>query len=447
MIFAISDLHLSFSTGKPMDRFGSQWANHADQIKDSWLKNVSEDDLVILGGDTSWSMRYDEAIVDFQWIHDLPGKKVVIKGNHDYWWSFKGKLAKQFPSIHFLSSDYYRYGRYAIVGTRGWEGSDTEEDAKIYQREVHRLLNSTSNVPKECTVIGAMHYPPTLDGLETPFTKIFSDIRATTVIFGHIHDEYGFQHVFQGEIGETKYILTSSDYLKFQLVKLSDCSSNDLGIEHTDFEHPGYILERRIEIIERLSQNKLDKEIFVEQNHLLASMIESDFKDGVPFKVEENLLPARIVRMSDGNLSLNPIVETIGKSLVKSIADGIIKYNYLNTVSKKMLLDADLYEFRDGHMYKLLRREAHRCYEYKDAISLQLCRLVHAENYMVEAYPIQLVSEHLDGEIFEILVNCGEKLIMHSMNSELRTWLTNQGLYDEKKRLSLISDYVNKKIY
>lgn len=448
MIFAISDLHLSFSTDKPMDRFGSRWANHAERIKEDWLRKVGEQDLVILGGDTSWSMRYEEAVVDFKWIHDLPGTKVVIKGNHDYWWSFKGKLSKLYPSIHFLSSNNFRYGRYVIVGTRGWDVKDTSEDLKIYQREVLRLKNSVSGVPKTHTVLGAMHYPPSLDGSETPFTRIFTEIQAVTVLFGHIHDDYGFQHVFQGKIGETNYVLTSSDYLDFQLIKLSDCGADDLGIGETDFVHPGYLLEKRIEIIELLSQNKLDKEVFVEQNHLLASAVERNFKLCYEIcRASEELLPARIERNSDGTLALSSIVEAIASSTVKSIADGIIKYNYLNTVSKKMLLDADVYEFRDYTMYKLLRREAHRCYEYKDAISLQLCRQVHAQSYFVQSYPIELASTHLDGEIDEIVVNCGEKLIMHSMNPELRKWLTTNGLYDRRKRESLISDYVNKKIY
>ncbi|MDD3350784.1 MAG: metallophosphoesterase, partial [Eubacteriales bacterium] len=118
-IFAIADLHLSLSGEKPMDIYGGQWIGHTEKIKKNWMNLIEKDDVVLIPGDTSWAMKHEDAIPDLKWIAELPGKKVLIKGNHDLWWASVSKLNAIDESMYFLQNTYYKAGDYAICGTRG----------------------------------------------------------------------------------------------------------------------------------------------------------------------------------------------------------------------------------------------------------------------------------------------------------------------------------------
>ena len=168
-IYAISDLHLSFDTDKPMDIFGASWENYTQTIKENWSQTVNEDDIVLLAGDLSWAMTLQDALKDLDYIAALKGKKIIIKGNHDYWWSSISRLREALPqNVYALQNDSIKIGNYVICGTRGWtcpEGDNlSEQDRKIYDREALRLemsLNNLSKIRGEGDIaIALMHFPP-----------------------------------------------------------------------------------------------------------------------------------------------------------------------------------------------------------------------------------------------------------------------------------------------
>ena len=151
-IYAIADLHLSFSAEKPMDIYGGQWINHTEKVKNNWEAVITEEDTIIIPGDTSWALQFDDAVVDLKWISELPGKKVLIKGNHDLWWNSISKLNALFPNMVFLQNSFYEAEGYAICGSRGWicPGDDdfTPHDEKIYKRELGRMRLSLESAAK-----------------------------------------------------------------------------------------------------------------------------------------------------------------------------------------------------------------------------------------------------------------------------------------------------------
>ena len=143
-IFTIGDLHLSFNDDKPMSVFGENWEGYEDKIKKDWIEKVKENDLVVIPGDFSWSMYLENTYLDFSYINKLPGKKLLLKGNHDYWWSTLKKMRdyleeKEFQNIDFIYNNAYEYENKIIVGTRGWSQSEEKEDKKILDREKIRL--------------------------------------------------------------------------------------------------------------------------------------------------------------------------------------------------------------------------------------------------------------------------------------------------------------------
>ncbi|QZY53747.1 metallophosphoesterase [Crassaminicella profunda] len=228
-IYVIGDLHLSFGVDKPMDIFGSHWVNHHEKIEKSWLEMIHHDDCVLIPGDTSWAMNMNEARVDLEWIHALPGKKILIRGNHDYWWSSVTKMNKLFEDIKFLQNNYFTYKNYAICGTRGWlcpnDNKFTEHDQKIYEREIHRLKLSINHALKDGykDLLVMTHYPPTNDKLEpSEFTKIYEEYGVRKVIYGHLHGKESFEGGLQGEKNGIFYYLTSCDALDFKLLKILD---------------------------------------------------------------------------------------------------------------------------------------------------------------------------------------------------------------------------------
>ena len=153
-IFTIADLHLSFNTNKPMNIFGTNWENYEEKIKKDWQEKVTEKDLVVLPGDFSWAMYLDETEKDFAYINSLPGKKILLKGNHDYWWSTVTSMRKyikekNFENIDFLINNSYEFEKKIIVGTRGWALTEDAEDKRLTQREVARLELSNNMEQKK----------------------------------------------------------------------------------------------------------------------------------------------------------------------------------------------------------------------------------------------------------------------------------------------------------
>jgi predicted phosphohydrolase len=222
-IFAIADLHLSFgeSVEKPMDIYGVQWINHTERLKEYWESTITNQDLILIPGDISWALKMNEAIADLEWIHALPGKKVLSKGNHDLWWTGIGRLNKLYEDITFLQNDYYAAEDTAICGSRGWvcPGSDEfgQHDNKIYERELLRLEFSLSAAKQAGfeNIIGMLHYPPTNDKLQpSGFTELFTKYGVHNVVYGHLHGKDGFKNGLKSILNGVQYHLTSLDYLE-----------------------------------------------------------------------------------------------------------------------------------------------------------------------------------------------------------------------------------------
>lgn len=228
-IYAIGDLHFSTAVNKPMDIFGDNWASHEEKIIESWKIQVKEEDIVLIVGDTSWAINMEQAEMDLNIIHELPGEKLYVKGNHDYWWTTVTKLNKLYDDMKFLQNNFYECGEYVICGTRGWicpnDVKFDEDDEKIYKREAHRLKLSldAAKKSKNNKIIVMTHYPPTNDKLEDSlFTEIYEQYGVEKVIYGHLHGKESFKMGLKGERKGVEYILVSCDYTDFKLVKIMD---------------------------------------------------------------------------------------------------------------------------------------------------------------------------------------------------------------------------------
>lgn len=226
MLWTISDLHLSFAQPKPMDVFGPRWRDHPERIASAWRRLVSPDDTVLLAGDISWAMRLPEALPDLRWIEALPGKKVMIKGNHDYWWDRLGPLRPVLPpSITALEATATLLEREDVVicGTRGWltpetPGFDEATDPKIYQRELGRLdraLDAAGLLAAGRPVVAMIHFPPFLNRQPTAFAERVAAAGCAACIYGHLHRPHDWAIAVQGQQGGVFYQLSACDYLGF----------------------------------------------------------------------------------------------------------------------------------------------------------------------------------------------------------------------------------------
>ena len=208
-IYTIADLHLSFSTDKPMDIFGTNWENYEEKIKEDWLKKVKKEDYIILPGDFSWAMYLEETVKDFEFINQLPGKKILLKGNHDYWWTTVTNMRKflkenNFANIDFLHNNSYEIENKIIVGTRGWILSEDLEDKRLTKREADRLELSISNGIKEYgnekEIIAFMHYPPiTKNYQNTEYINVLKKYNIKKCYYGHLHS-ISIQEALEGKM-------------------------------------------------------------------------------------------------------------------------------------------------------------------------------------------------------------------------------------------------------
>lgn len=221
-LFAIADPHLSLGTDKPMDVFRG-WDNYVDRLTENWKKLVTEDDTVVIGGDISWAMKLYETEEDFKYLNSLPGKKLLLKGNHDYWWDTLSKInryleEKQFDSIRIIFNNSYEAGEYVICGTRGWLiDSQSDEDKHILSRECGRLrlsLESAKDSDKEKIVF--LHYPPVYANFKSDeMISILKEYGVKKCYYGHIHGQNMIKNAFNGEIDGISYRLISCDALRF----------------------------------------------------------------------------------------------------------------------------------------------------------------------------------------------------------------------------------------
>lgn len=228
-IYVIGDLHLSFSTNKPMDIFGRNWQNYEEKIKKDWLLKVKPEDTVILPGDFSWAMYLDETEKDFEFINNLPGKKILLKGNHDYWWTTLTSMRKyikeeNFENIDFLYNNSYEIENKIIAGTKGWNISEEQEDIRLTKREVARLeLSIKSGIEKygnDKEIIVFMHYPPlTKTNIDTDYTRLMKKYGIKRCYYGHLHAN-SIKDAVEGNVDGIEYKLVSSDGLDFKLLEI-----------------------------------------------------------------------------------------------------------------------------------------------------------------------------------------------------------------------------------
>lgn len=229
-LFAISDLHLAIGIDKPMDIFGMIWEDHANQIEKAWKSSISPEDTVVIPGDITWAMTMLQATEDFEFIERLPGRKVILKGNHDYWWSSVTKIEnyfseKGFTSIKLLKNNYFRIDDNTLLcGTRGWilpcDNTFKPADMVIYNRELGRLRTSLSqaNIDRgeNDRIIAALHYPPLLPSCrDTEFTGLLEEFTVTKCLYGHVHGN-GHEYSFEGVRNNVDYINISADKLAFK---------------------------------------------------------------------------------------------------------------------------------------------------------------------------------------------------------------------------------------
>lgn len=250
-IWAIADLHLSFGVpDKNMDVFSPAWKDHAEKIAHNWKEVIAPEDLVLIAGDISWALHVQDAIIDLKWIDQLPGTKVMIRGNHDYWWNSLSKVKAILPpSCHVIQNDAFQWNDVSIGGARLWDSSEygfndyiafTErakpkekkavsevDDEKIFERELQRLEMSLKALKQDAaTRIVMTHYPPigaTL--LPSRASQLFEKYRVDSVLFGHLHSVKKDKPLF-GEARGVRYLLTACDYLDFKPLQLSLTNRN-----------------------------------------------------------------------------------------------------------------------------------------------------------------------------------------------------------------------------
>ena len=225
-LYAIGDLHLCLGAPKPMDIFGGAWVGYMEKLRQG-MEIIGPEDTTVLMGDLSWALDLESAKADFAWINAIPGRKIILKGNHDYWWSTVSKFQKfclenGFSDLHILNNNCYEYGGYAICGTRGWyfeEKRSSEHDEKVFKRELIRLeasLKAAGELPK----LVFLHYPPRSKGYECPeIMELLHRYDVRRCFYGHLH---GPSHklAMEGIWDGIDYALLAADFINFRPQKI-----------------------------------------------------------------------------------------------------------------------------------------------------------------------------------------------------------------------------------
>ena len=226
-LYAIGDLHLSLSVNKSMEIFGPAWKNYIPRTADA-LSVLKAEDTLVLAGDTSWGMTLAEAEADFRFLEQFPCRKLLVKGNHDYWWNTAAKMRRFFAEKNFRTLDIIHnncvlYGETALCGTRGWfwEEDQKDQDAKVFRRELQRLETSLQAAGKH-EIICFLHYPPICQGYRSPQTlELLQKYHVQRCFYGHLHG-HAIAGRFEGRLDNTRFSLISADYLGFAPVKLRE---------------------------------------------------------------------------------------------------------------------------------------------------------------------------------------------------------------------------------
>ena len=228
-LYAIGDTHLSLGTSKPMDVFGGRWENYVEKLRDG-LSVLEDGDVCVICGDISWGMSMEEAKPDFEFLDSFPGTKIVLKGNHDYWWSTANKANVFFEqngikSIRILHNNFHPFGDFALCGTRGWfyeeETHNGEHDRKIMNRELMRL-EASLKAAGEREKLAFLHYPPIYNTYVCrEILELFNKYNVKKCFYGHIHGA-GQRFAFEGWRGTVEYRLVAADHIDFRPIKICD---------------------------------------------------------------------------------------------------------------------------------------------------------------------------------------------------------------------------------
>ena len=223
-LYAIGDLHLSLSAEKPMDVFGGKWLGYMDKLREG-MSMIGPEDTTVLLGDLSWALNLEGAVKDFAWSNQIPGKKIILKGNHDYWWSTAAKFYKfcqenGFENQWILNNNHYEYDGWAICGTRGWffeEDRGGTHDEKVFRRELIRLESSLKSAGDKNKMV-FLHYPPRYRGYECrEIIDLLERYEVRRCFYGHLHSE-SHKLAIEGQWGGVEYRLVSADYIGFKPV-------------------------------------------------------------------------------------------------------------------------------------------------------------------------------------------------------------------------------------
>ena len=221
-VFVIADLHLSLGTDKPMDIFRG-WDGYEKRLEENWRKLITDNDTVVIPGDISWAMKLSDTFEDFRFINGLPGKKLFLKGNHDYWWDTRRKMEMYlkengFDTIEIVFNSAYAADGYAVCGTRGWfYDAETDSDKKVLNREVGRLRTSLDEALKTgLEPVVFLHYPPVFGNQRCDdILNVLKEYEIKKCYYGHLHGINAARKAVTGDFEGIKFRLISSDYLKF----------------------------------------------------------------------------------------------------------------------------------------------------------------------------------------------------------------------------------------